>query len=146
MNEKHLQLIAAVLLCTTIISGASAVQYNYKYSQLKADYDATLNELDTYSVLVDLMVNNGETIVWFNETRVKVGSSLLDVSDSVLEIDYQFYDFGVMVTGIDGVNADSSHFWGWNIYEDGWVMGMVAADQFTVHDGDILAWTYTSFE
>ena len=147
MNENTYKLIAVALLCTTIAAGALAVNYNYKLSALENDYQTVLEELEDFTVQVDIKIDYGsEGIVWFNDTRIQVGANLLEATGVACEIEYQTSDFGSFITSINGVEQDTSHFWIWSFYEAGWEMGPVGADQFTLHDGDVVGWTYTSFE
>lgn len=146
MDEKTLKIIAAVLLCTTIGSGALAFQYNYQLSQLREDYEYTVSELEDYTVLVDIMIDDGETVTWYNDTRINVGASLLEATLEAVEMEYQVSEYGAFITSIGGLESDLAHYWLWSYYDGGWEMGAVGADQYVLHDGDIVAWTYTSFE
>ena len=147
MNDSTLKLIVAALLCTTIATGALAVNYNYKYNALEKDYQKVLVELEDFTALVDILIDysNG-TIVWYNDTRIQTGASLLDATDIACDIEVQISDFGVFITSVNGVKQDAINFWIWSIYEDEWSMGPVGADQFSLHDGDIVGWTFTSFK
>ena len=123
------------------------MNYYYKYTVLEEDYQKILVELEEFTALVDIMIdyNNG-TVVWYNDTRIQIGASLLNATDIAFDIDVQSSNFGSFVTSVNGVNQDANHFWIWSIYEDEWSMGPVGADQFNLHDGDIVGWTYTSFQ
>jgi hypothetical protein len=146
MNENTYKLVAVVLLCTTIGAGALAVNYNYQLRELEEDYKTVLDELQDYTSLVNIMVDYGNgTLVWYNETRTQLGASVLDATLIVCDTEFDTFDFGSFVTSINGLEQDASHFWGWSIYEDEWVMGPVGADQHRIHDGDIIGWTFTSF-
>lgn len=147
MNENLLKLIAVALLCTTIAAGAFAVNNYYKYTILEENYQKILIELDEFTALIDIMIDysNG-TIVWYNDTRIQIGASLLNATDIACNIEVQTSNFGSFVTSVNGVNQDGSHFWIWSVYEDEWSMGPVGADQFSLHDGDIVGWKYSSFQ
>lgn len=147
MNETTYKLVAVVFLCTTIAAGALAVNYNYQLSTLQKNYQAVIDELDDLTVQVNIMIDYGDgNITWFNDTRIPVGSNLLGTTGITCDIDYQTSDFGSFITSINGVEQDATHFWLWSFYEGGWNMGSVGADQYTLHDGDVVGWTYTSFE
>jgi hypothetical protein len=146
MNEKTYKLIAVVLLCTTIGAGALAINYNFQLKELEEDYQIVLKELEDFSALVNIMVDFGNgTVIWYNDTRIQTGASVLDATLIAVEADYQTSDFGSFVTSINGKEQDSTHFWIWSVYEDEWGMGPVGADQYNLHDGDIIGWTYTVF-
>lgn len=147
MNENTIKLIAVALLCTTIAAGALAVNYNYQLQVLDEDYQAVLEELEDFTALVDVMIDYGnDTIVWYNDTRIQIGANVLDATIVACDTEYQTSDFGAFVTMVNGVEQDTSHFWLWSIYLDEWTIGTVGADQYKIHDGDIIGWTYTSFQ
>ena len=146
MNENTYKLLAVAFLCTTIAAGALALNYNYKYTTLETDYQTVLGELEDFTALVDIMIDYGNgTIVWINETRIQTGADLMEATGLACNIEYQTSDFGSFITKINGVEQDSNHFWLWNYYDKGWQMGPVGADQYSLHDGDVVGWTYTSF-
>jgi Domain of unknown function (DUF4430) len=145
MNENTYKLISVALLCTTIAASAFAVYNNFQFNELEKDYAAVLSELEDFTAQVDLMIDYGNgTVTWYNDTRIQSGSSVLDATVVVCGAEYQTSDFGAFITSVNGVQPDSSHFWMWSTYEDGWEVGMVGADQYNIHDGDIIRWTYTS--
>jgi len=147
IDENTYKLVAVILLCTSIASGALAVNYNYKLRQLDEGYQTTLEELEKFTVEVDLLIDYGNgSLVWYNDTRVKMGASLLNATVDTLAVDYQTLEYGAFVTSINGLEQDDSHFWVWSYYDGGWKTGSVGADQHVLHDGDIVGWTYTSFQ
>lgn len=147
MNENILKIVAAALLCTTIAAGGFALNYYYKNTVLESSYQKLLVELEEFTALVDIMIDytNG-TVIWYNETRIHIGASLLNATEIVCDIKVQSTNFGSFVTSVNGVSQDANHFWIWSIYEDEWSMGPVGADQYTLQDGDIVGWIYTSFQ
>jgi len=146
MNENTYKLIAAALLCTTIAAGALALNYNYQLSALEEDYQIVLSELEDFTAQVDIMIDYGNgTVQWYNDTRIQTGASVLDATVLACGAEYQTSDFGSFVTSVNSLEQDSTHFWMWSTYDDGWEVGMVGADQYNIYDGDIIGWTYTSF-
>lgn len=146
MSENTYKIAAAVLLCTTLVTGALALQYNTQFNTLEENYDLLLSELEDSTATVNILIDDGNTRQWFNDTRVPLGSSFLNATMVVSEVEVQGSEWGIFVFSIDEVGGDVNHFWVWDYHEEGWQMGPVGADQWTVHDGDILRWTYTSFE
>ena len=146
MSEQTYKIAAAVLLCTTIIAGAFAIQYNAKYQTSEAEYSLLLEELEDTTAMINILIDFGEESTWFNGTRVPLGSSLLNATSYVADLELQSAEWGVFVLSIDEVGGDENSFWLWDYHYDGWQVGPVGADQWVVHDGDILRWTYTSFE
>lgn len=147
MSEQTYKLAAAALLCTTILTGILAFQYNGQLQAVQYEYELLLVELEENTVVISIRMDYGdETIMWFNDTRVPLGTNFLNATGIISELELQSSEWGVFVISIDGVGGDTNSFWLWDYYDDGWQMGPVGADQWIVHDGDILSWTYTSFE
>ncbi len=146
MSESTYKWAAALLLCTTIASGAAALYLNNRLNALETDYDRTLSELEEFTATVDVKIDYGNgTVAWFNGTRIGAGESLLNATRRVAEIDYTMYEFGVFLNTVNGVGGDPDKYWLWSYIDDGWQSGMVGADQWRLHDGDTVAWTYTGF-
>jgi hypothetical protein len=147
MSEQTFKLAAAALLCTTILTGVMAFQYNGQLKAVQHEYELLLVELEENTALISIRVDYGDdAVTWFNDTRVPLGTDFLNATGMISDLEVQSSDWGVFVSSIDGVGGDADSFWLWDYYEDGWQMGPVGADQWIVHDGDILSWTYTSFE
>jgi hypothetical protein len=147
MSEQTFKLAAAALLCTTILAGVMAFQYNGQLKAVQHEYELLLVELEENTALISIRLDYGDdSVTWFNDTRVPLGTDFLNATGMISDLEVQSSDWGVFVSSIDGVGGDADSFWLWDYYEDGWQMGPVGADQWIVHDGDILSWTYTSFE
>jgi len=147
MSEQNFKLAAAALLCTTILAGALAFQYKGQLQAVEYEYKLLLDELEENTAVLSIRVDYGdETVKWFNDTRVPLGTNFLNATGMISELKLQSSEWGIFVVSIDGVGGDTNSFWLWDYYEAGWQMGPVGADQWTVHDGDVLSWTYTSFE
>ena len=141
---------SAALLISTILMGYYALDYQYRLNSLQADYDllyegvsAMQGSLDDLTILVDLKIDYGDIIVWYNETRVPLNSKLLDAMELLLPLNYTTSDFGVMINEINSVGSDSSYFWLWYYYDNGWQFSFEGVQQYTLKDGDIIMWEYT---
>ena len=143
---------SAALLCTTILAGYMALNSQSKLSGLQADYDAlmeraesTQGSLADLTILVDIKIDyGGDSVVWYNSTRVPLNAKLLEATEIIAQVDYTVSEYGATVNSIDDVGGDEGFFWLWYTYEDGgWQMGMVGADTWSLKDGDIVAWEYT---
>jgi len=146
MHESNYKWVAAALLCTTLVSGAAALYLNSRVNALEADYMKAIGELERFTVIVDIMIDYGNgTVVWYNETRVAAGESLLEATGLVAELDYTWTEYGAFVNAVNGVNGEPNKYWMWSYYEGGWQLGPVGADQWRLHDGDRVAWVYTGF-
>lgn len=146
MSDSTYKWAAALLLCTTLAAGAGALYLNNRLNALEAEYERTLKELEEFTATVDVKIDYGNgTVAWFNGTRIGVGESLLNATRHAAEIDYTMYDFGVFVNTLNGVGGDADKYWLWSYYDEGWQSGSMGADQWRLHDGDAVAWTYTGF-
>jgi hypothetical protein len=147
MSEQTFKLAAAALLCTTILAGVMAFQYNGQLNAVQHEYELLLVELEENTALISIRLDYGDdAVTWFNDTRVPLGTDFLNATGMISDLEVQSSDWGVFVSSIDGVGGAADSFWLWDYYEEGWQVGPVGADQWIVHDGDILSWTYTSFE
>jgi len=146
MSDSAYKWAAALLLCTTLAAGAAAVYLNNRVNALEAEYERTLGELEEFTATVDVKIDYGNgTATWYNDTRIGAGESLLNATLRVADLDYTMYEFGVFVNTVNGVGGDTDKYWLWSYIDDGWQPGMVGADQWRLHDGDTVAWTYTGF-
>lgn len=145
MNENIYKMVAAALLCTTILAGAYALNLQYNCSRLENENQLLLDELEEYTIQVNLMIDYGNgSKTWYNDTRIQAGANLLDLTIVNCDPVYEVYDFGAFVTSINGVASDDGHFWAWYQFEDNqWNMGTSGADQFVLHDGYTVGWIYT---
>ncbi len=146
MNEQIYKWMSATLLCTTIIAGATSLYLNSQVINLRDEYQRTIEELDQFTIELDIKIDYGNgTTKWYNDTRVGVGESLLNATTQVANVQVSYSSFGAFVNNINEVGGDPDSWWLWKYYENEWMQGPVGANQWIVHDGDIVAWIYTSF-
>lgn len=91
-----------------------------------------------------VQVDFGEGKIATVSAEKVAGLSVYEVLEGVAKqeewkVDVKQYDFGVFVTGINGVGGDTAK--GWLYYVNG-KAGTVAADQQLVVDGDKVEWKY----
>jgi hypothetical protein len=146
--------VAGALMCTTILGGYFALDYQAKYVRLQDDYEdlenalnAVQENMDELTILVSIKIDyGGGNIEWYNLTRVPLNSNLLEVTDLIVSVDYSEGEFGAFVNSIEDVGGDPNTFWVWNYYSDNeWKFGPVAADSWKMHEGDIVSWAYSKF-
>jgi hypothetical protein len=114
---------------------------------VKREHEALVADLDEFTIKVDIKLDYGNgTVVWYNETRVPLDASLLKATSLVADLETLEKGLGVLVTSINGVEGSPSVFWLWAYLEEGaWQYGPVGADQWILHNGDTVAWTYATF-
>ena len=150
-NKSNIWMWAsAALLISTILGGYYALDYQSKFNSLQADYDALYESmssmqgsLDDLTILIDFKIDYGDSVVWYNDTRVPVNAKLLDAMEIVFELNYTTSEYGVMINEINNVGGDATNFWLWYYYDDGWLFSFDAVDAYTLKDGDMIMWEYT---
>jgi hypothetical protein len=139
---------AAALLCTTIGASYFALNYQSQNVKLQADYEALLTDVEDLTITINMMIDYGDdNVVWLNHTRVPLDINLLKALELLADIEYTTSEFGAFVTEVDGVGVDPTNYWLWFYYDteaESWTYGPSAADFWVLHDGDIVAWEYTS--
>ena len=140
---------AAALLCTTIASSHLALNYQAKTLQLQEDYEALLEDLDDLTISINLKIDfGGDNVVWHNDTRVPLDANLLTATQLLTSVEYTTSDFGAFVTEIDDIGGDANTYWLWHYFDEetgAWEFGPSGADQWVLHNGDIVSWVYTSY-
>lgn len=136
------------LLCVAVVVSTVAAYYYGEYRRYQGLYEDTLRDLEAVTIHVSLLINYGNgTREWHNNTRVPVGFSVLNATLAVAEVDYAIGQYGAFVTAINGVGGDTGMFWiwlYWNATSSEWKTGPVASDMHVLHNGDLVAWSYTS--
>ncbi len=123
-----LLLIWAIIATTLWISGVSQVK------TVKSQQEITVN--------LGFKYENG-TVIWHNNTRTIKGSTLLDLTKIVANVNYTTYPSGSFVNSINGVKNKKPYYWIWWYWsKSGWILGPVAADKYVVSNGETLLWYY----
>lgn len=66
-----------------------------------------------------------------------------DLLSSQVEVNYQEYDFGIFVDGLDGLMADKEHFWAFYVNGEFATKGV---KQTTLQKGDLMEFKYQLIE
>lgn len=87
---------------------------------------------------ITLTVDFGnETIIDYNDLN---GSSVLDVTSSVLDVEVQWYGSLAYIQGIEGLVGAGAE--GWEYWVNG-EFASTAVNLYLLEDGDTLLWKYT---
>jgi len=141
--------VSAAFMCTTILASYAALNYYSQAESYSRDYQALLEDLESLTILVSIKIDyrNG-TVVWHNDTRVPLNSTLLAATKIVSSVEYTTSALGVFVDKINGVGDDPKIFWLWHFWDPEsrkWAPGPVGSGQWMLQSGDVVSWTYTSF-
>lgn len=141
--------VSAALMCTTIMASYASLHYYSQAESYKRNYQALSEDLESLTILVSIKIDYGNgTAVWYNGTRVPLNSTLLAATRMVSSVGYTTSGLGAFVNSINGVGDDPNIFWIWHFWDPEskkWEWGPVGSDQWMLHSGDIVSWTYTSF-
>ena len=131
-------LIALLVLCWAIGASFLAGWYYVQYDDLSAKVSETI-----ISANLGIDYGNGSGILWFNQTKISAGSTLLTLTKLVTTVNYTEYSSGAFLNAIDGVfNASPKSWMWWSSTTYGWVFGSVACDRYVVGENETLLWYY----
>ena len=93
-NKNNIWMWAsAALLISTILGGYYALDSQSKLNSLQADYDALYESmsamqgsLEDLTILIDFKVDYGDSVVWYNDTRVPINSKLLEAMEIIFPL------------------------------------------------------------
>jgi hypothetical protein len=141
--------VTAALLCITIAASYLALDYKVKNTRLREDYNALLEDVEELTIIIEMKLDYGNgTVKWYNATRVPLDVNLLKATMLIADIDYSTGGLGAFVNEINGVGGDSNTYWIWHYYDEdegSWEYGLSGCDAWVLHDGDIVAWIYSTF-
>lgn len=150
MNRNSAWLwVSAAFMCTTILASYAAISFYSQAESYKRNYQVLLEDLESLTILVDIKIDYGNgTVVWYNDTRVPLNSTLLAATKIVSSVEYTTSALGAFVDKINGVGDDPRIFWLWYFWDPEsrkWESGPVGSGQWMLQSGDVVSWRYTPF-
>lgn len=145
MNNKNLSKILIVIV--TAIIAVSALTFFIKTSEAPEHTEA-----------IDVVVNNEQSVTLsieglYEDTQVPITSDTtalsllekLNEEDPGLQLEIETYEgLGSLVTAIAGQkNGDDNHYWQYTVNGE---MPMVGAGDYTLTDGETVAWEFKASE
>lgn len=79
------------------------------------------------------------TAVSLSFQAITDGQTALDLLKESAQVEYQEFDFGVMVSSINGVAADDKHYWALYVNDEYAIAG---ASETILKTGDTMQWKY----
>ncbi|PIY80221.1 MAG: hypothetical protein COY80_03955 [Candidatus Pacebacteria bacterium CG_4_10_14_0_8_um_filter_42_14] len=84
-----------------------------------------------------------EPVVAFEFGATEDDTNAFDLLKESAEVTYDEYDFGVMVTSINGMAVDDDHYWALYVNDE---YAMQGADQTVLATGDTMRWVYEKID
>lgn len=134
MSERAWKILSLLLLVWAVVSTSLYVNSLTPRSQGREQL-VTVN--------IGIKYKNG-SVEWYNATRVPSGSTLLNVTTKIADVNYTVWGIGAFVNSINGVKNEKPYYWMWWRWDPsmGWTLGPVAADKYVMSDGEIVMWYY----
>jgi hypothetical protein len=82
------------------------------------------------------------------QLQVPLDASLLTATQLLCSVDYTTSELGAFINTIDDIGGDADTYWLWFYLDEDtgvWEYGPSGADLWVLHNGDTVAWAYTSF-
>lgn len=112
---------------------------------VQGSYARLLGRVVLVTVYIDY--GNGTVARYENVTVSRFRPTAFLALLSVADAEFQVSDFGIFVTGIDGVrqSMEASKYWLYYAYEEGkgWVSPPVGADGYSLANGASISWNFT---
>jgi len=147
MGSKSFGVIVIGLLVWALVASSLAAYYWLEYSKYRKLYES----LSVKVIVVNIGVDYGNgTVVWYNNTVLPAGSTVLSALIQVAKVEYKIYSFGAYVVSVNGVtekilSKKEGYSWMWYIYDKKkgkMVLGPTAADKYELANGDTILWKY----
>ncbi len=151
MDTKNVMI--GVLLVMVLLLAGAVVKCWRDAHYYKSMYVSSLRrcsaELSKYTVKVNLLIEHGDFKRWYNDTIVPIGATLLNATESVVQVNYTWSKYGAFVRSIEGIRNNPSNrtywiYWVWDSSSRKWRMGSVAASSYRLRNGDVICWYYES--
>lgn len=136
MGEKAWKVLSILFLMWAVV--ATGLYVNSTLNAGKAEKARLI------TVNIGFKYKDGK-VEWHNSTKVPSGSTLLDATESVAEVNYTVYPgMGAFITSINGVKNEKPYYWMWWTWNPstGWTLGPVAADKYVLSAGETVLWYY----
>ncbi len=148
--KSNVWAIIALVFLVWAVAASAGLAYYYQTSETQQRTINSLNSLITTTTYrFNLAINYGNgTVTWYNNTVIPIGFTLLNATEKVATVQYDSSDFGVFITGINGVNQDpaTSRYWVYDSLVNGtWEPVWISAAIYQVQQNDTLMWSLKSF-
>jgi hypothetical protein len=154
-SRKSRNLYAAIVVLVAllvIVSGVAGLYY-YQYTQASAQNSTYVQQLKAlnFDYKTDILIGFGNgSSKWYNDTLVPPGSNFYTATVLATNgnVNSTCCEYGShLVTGIDGVQSNSTVYWWIWIYTTNttspWQIAPVGPDEMSItNDSSMIAWTF----
>jgi len=131
-NKKTVKYILIMFLLGAVVG----LGYFYTHT---VEAPSVNNEAESRVVDVDLPAEQHN----FTLFAQKDGQTAFDLAKASLQLNYKKYDFGVFITGINGIEADKKHFWAFYVNNK---IAQKGVSQTTLKKGDKIEFKYEAIK
>lgn len=145
MVRKRTLTLATLTMLVWAALTTSLLGYYYlrfqEYVNLSHEYEAV-----TMRVNIAIDYGNG-TKVWYNNTLVPLGATLLNATETVVDVQstpYPEYQ-AVFIDAINGIPTTETHYWWWKYWDvevKEWKDGEKGADIYKLKPQETVMWQY----
>lgn len=172
LERRSFVLIVLALLVWAVSMTTVMGYYYVQYSTYRHEYERLLQQtqdltnviaqqtenvndlsemLDAISLKVSIMIKyDGSTMKWHNSTRVPLGATAYTATLAIANVTSETYEgLGILVKSINGVENNSTaawFWWYWDTTVNQWKLGESSSNNYILHRGDTIAWTYQNWE
>lgn len=121
--------------------------FGYYYLRFQEYVDLS-REYEAVTMRVNIAIDYGnETKVWYNNTIVPLGATLLNATEIVADVQYTYWPQyqAVFIDAINDIPTTETHFWWWMYWDDGteeWKDGEIGADIYKLKPQETALWRY----
>lgn len=121
--------------------------FGYFYLRFQ-EYVNLSREYEAVTMRVNIVIDYGnETKVWYNNTLVPLGATLLNATDTVADVQSTYWPQyqAVFVDAINGIPTTETHWWWWKYWDaevKEWKDGEKGADIYKLKPQETVMWQY----
>jgi len=141
MKKLFLTLLILTATLFSLTSLAKEISHTNQ-PQVAGVENENIERQATVRVVFNTLNTVEETLSFTNDTNAYELLTLL-LNQNDIEYEVTQYDFGVFVTSIGDLDSNAQNSW---LYSVNGETGQVAADAYTISDGDTIEWKFKPIE
>ena len=146
LSKRSLIIFCLGWLTALTLASFVAGYYYVEFQKLNKLLEKYNNVIMRVNICIDYKELN-ETVVWYNNTIVPLGSNVLQATETVALVNSTYFSAqqASFVDAISGVWNHGAYFWMWQLWNDvqeRWEYSDVGADIYRLTDNEIVRWRY----